>query len=117
VGKVNQLWFSALLRFVVYVDDAPSSVDRSVVVLLAEDFSCAFKEALLIGHTMEAEYTGALNNRVRRRLEEVETLDLLGDSITHGREVYSELVEVPPDRGDRTPRGGPESSKPGQSGV
>jgi hypothetical protein len=44
---------------------------------------------------MERTYEGGSGREVRWRLESIETLDLLGDEIQDGREVYSEPLPLP----------------------
>jgi hypothetical protein len=116
---VTLVWFSAMLRFVILVaDEGATDLSRSVVVFRAEDFSDAKQRALDLGRTMESTYQGGTGQEVRWRLEAVETLDLLGDAITDGREVYSEPMERP--AGRTIPFDAefdPSNTAPGQSGV
>ena len=116
---MRPVWFSAMLRFVVLVDDeGPSTASRSVIVFQAEDWPQAKTRAVELGRYMERSYVGGTGHQVRWRLSELETLDMLGDAITDGREVYAEPFELP---GGQTflfdAEFEPADSEPGQSGV
>jgi len=116
----GDLWFSSALRLTVDVDTGSPREMLSVVVFTARDFERAFHRALDLGRAMETSYRNAANGRVRWRLAEVVTVDMLGGAIADGREVYCE---------PRSPRGTatanavsptthkPEESQPTQSGV
>jgi Domain of unknown function (DUF4288) len=114
-GGVTDLWFSALLRFRVVIDDGDWDFEDSVVVFRAADWDAAFDRALAVGRGMEASYQNADGERVQHRLVAVRTLDQLGEELVDGREVYStrasfaQLPVVDPLR--------PEESEPKQSGV
>jgi Domain of unknown function (DUF4288) len=116
---VNQVWFSAMLRFVILIqDEGASRLSRSVIVFRAEDWPDAKKRALELGYKMERSYQGGTGLEVRWRLAAVETLDLLGDTVTDGREVYSEPAELRLEHSiDFDTKLDPENSEPGQSGV
>ena len=67
---------------------------------------------------MERSYIGGAGEAVRWKLEMLETLDMLGDAITDGREIYCEPVDL--DGTDAIPFDmtfHPENSEPDQSGV
>jgi len=119
VGQVTQVWFSAMLRFVILVEnEGATDLSRSVLVFRAEDFAEAKQRALDLGRSMETTYRGGTGQEVRWRLETIETLDLLGDTITDGREIYSEPTKAP--AGMAIPfdaKFDPANSTPGQSGV
>lgn len=108
-----------MLRFVVLIEgDGGTRLSRSVIVFRAQDWPEAKKRALALGQGMERSYTGGTGEEVRWRLETVETLDLLGDAITDGREIYTEPLPLP--GGETIPfdaQFNPSSSEPGQSGV
>ncbi|HVF06820.1 MAG TPA: DUF4288 domain-containing protein [Frankiaceae bacterium] len=114
------VWFSAMLRFAVLVEGVGmTSFARSLVVFQAPDWPEAKARALELGRRLETSYRNGAGAGVRWRLTEVETLDLLGDTITDGREVYSEPMAVP---ADAAPTAfdtdfDPASSEPTQSGV
>jgi len=116
---MSQVWFSAMLRFVLLIEgDGGSRLSRSVIVFRAEDWPDAKKRALDLGRGMEHTYTGGIGEKVRLRLEAVETLDLLGDAITDGREIYTEPLPIPAGRViSFDAEFNPSSTEPGQSGV
>jgi hypothetical protein len=105
-----------MVRLVTLIDDVgPTTFTRSVLVFRAPDWESARMRAIELGRAAEDSYVNADEQRVTRRLISVETLDLLGDDITDGREVYSEPIpvgaELVPAVFD------PEDSPPTQSGV
>ena len=116
---MSPVWFSAMLRFVVLVEDEGGlRRSRSVIVFQAEDWPDARARALELGEGMERKYTGGNGEEIHCRLEAVETLDLLGDGITDGREIYSEPMPIPDGEAiafDAEFR--PSGTEPGQSGV
>lgn len=116
---MSPIWFSAMLRFAVLVEGVGGSRrSRSVVVFRAEDWPEAKARALDLGRGMERTYTGGTGEEVRCRLEAVETLDLLGDAITDGREIYSEPMPILEGEAIAFDTAfSPSSSDPGQSGV
>lgn len=116
---MSEVWFSAMLRLVVLVEgEGATRRTRSVVVFRASDWPEAKQRALDLGRSMERSYVGGTGEAVRWRLETVETLDMLGDAITDGREVYSEPVELgSEDVIEFNQAFEPETSDPGQSGV
>ena len=90
------MWFSASLRLVVLIESAGAAdVVTSVVVFQADDWSSAHERALELGRGQESSYIGGTGEAVQWRLEKVETLDLLGEGIEDGREVYSQPGPVP----------------------
>jgi hypothetical protein len=115
----SQYWFSAMLRMVVLVDGIGGSRRvRSVVLLRATDWAEAKLRALQRGREEERSYVGGTGEQVLWRLEAIETIDLLGEEIADGREVYAEPVDVGIGEAiafDAEFR--PEDSEPGQSGV
>lgn len=112
-------WFSAMLRSVVLAEnDGAIRLARSVVVFRAEDFEAARRRAVELGRASERSYLGGTGEQIRCRLLDIETLDLLGDTITDGREVYSEPADLPADM--HIPFDAvldPEASSPTHSGV
>lgn len=116
---MRRSWFSAMLRFVILIEDEGAVRQaRSVIVFLAEDWSAAKERAIALGQTSERTYIGGTGQEVRWRLEEVETLDELGESITEGQEIYSEPVDLPEGRTiafDACFE--PAQSQPSQSGI
>lgn len=113
------MWFSAALKFLIVVEhQGGSRYAKSVVLFRATDFDTARQEALSIGHSKEVEYANGDNAKVRWKFDSIETLDMLGDTIEDGHEVYSEFREVP--HGLETSFDSelhPELSRPTQTGV
>jgi hypothetical protein len=67
---------------------------------------------------MESRYTNSEGDTVEWRFQEVETLDLLPDDLTDGREIYAEFAPIPPDVSATVKDvSDPESSRPSQTGV
>lgn len=95
-----------------------SRLSRSVIILSAADWTDARSKALKHGNQLETTYVGATGAQVRWRLMAVETLDELGESLSDGREIYSEPLEPTTDDGyPFDAQFTPEISRPGQSGV
>jgi hypothetical protein len=119
VEMTGQYWFSAMLRMVVLVEGMGGSRRvRTVVLLRAADWSEAKERAFQRGLDAERSYAGGAGEQVRWRLESIETIDLLGEEMGDGREVYSEPVDLGVSEAiafDAEFR--PEESEPGQSGV
>lgn len=109
-------WFAAALRFVVIVDETPTDGVLSVVLFTAASFDGAFERAIELGRAAEKRYENAEARQVTWRLERVLTLDLLGDQIIDGHEVYFELNDVPLGIGSIGELD-PAAHEPGQSGV
>ncbi len=109
-------WFSAMLRFVITIGTGAEGASRSVVLVRAEDHEAAFAASLARGRVMEQDYLNAAGERVQWRLEAIETIDELEDTMVDGREVYSERM---PRIGSAGPsaRPRPEESRPASSGV
>ena len=116
---MTDVWFSAMLRFAILVEgEGAIEFARSLIVFRAEDFPDAKERAISLGRSMETTHTGGLGEEVKWRLQRVETLDLLGDQIMDGREVYAESLDLPD--GPLIPfdaQFDPRASQPGQSGV
>lgn len=116
---MNAPWFSAMLRFAIAIEGVGIVNNMgTVVVFRASSFDTAKRRALDLGHEKEVNYLNELQQHVSWRLTAVETLDMLGDEISDGREVYSE----PNDVGTSNPADyhrefSPELSEPTQSGV
>lgn len=112
-------WFSCSARFAVVVGDVGiTRMSRSVYVLRAHDFEDAFRRALDRSRREEESYENADGERVSWHLVDIETLDVLGESIEDGREVYSEPLPAPPSAGDGAALDfRPEASEWGHSGV
>lgn len=108
-----------MLRLVVLVEgEGATRRVRSLVLLRADAWSEARERALLRGHEMERSYVGGTGERVRWRLEGIETLDLLGEAIEDGREVYAEPVDLAAGESmDFDTVFHPDASEPGQAGV
>jgi hypothetical protein len=112
----GRMWFSAMLQVAVSVGSSrPVSIERTVIVFEGdEDWTAATNKALAIGATKEDQYESADGQIVRRRLIAIETLDMLGDTIEDGREIYFESVDA---REFDVPTVAPQNRAPGQSGV
>jgi hypothetical protein len=112
-------WFSAMLRFVIYVDDGPVQRYRNLVLLRSTDHKDATRRAVTRGRELERSYLGGTGERVTWRLETVETIDQLGADLRDGSEVYGEPVaaaaagEPLPPLTDLDP----DTARPNQSGV
>ena len=88
-------WFSARVRLVLLIEGAGArGYADSVFVFRAADFDDAFQRALALGRKQEQEYVGGEGKRVRRRLKEVISLDILRADDLDGAEVYSEPVDL-----------------------
>jgi hypothetical protein len=93
-----------------------SSVSESIIVFRSSSFEAAFPRAIEIGHQHETEYIGGTGERVRWRLKEIATLDLVQSTELDGAEVYHQLT--PLDDGDHYGFDyvfQPELSKPAQT--
>ncbi|WP_437290962.1 DUF4288 domain-containing protein [Sorangium sp. So ce406] len=116
--KVCQVsWFSSKIRIACLIES--EGIHRymdSVHLFKASDFSDAMKRALDLGKAHEQEYLNADGKRVRWLLASVISLDLIGDDVMDGVEVYSEPVEVPAGEVvDFDHRFSPEKSEPTQT--
>jgi hypothetical protein len=116
----QRTWFSCSARFAVQIE-GQGVVDemRSVILLRARDFADGAEKALQAFLSMETGYQNGSGETVRWRLVMLDTLDLLGDSIPDGREIYaerlapsSEVLELAAGNGFS-----PATHKPTQSGV
>jgi Domain of unknown function (DUF4288) len=116
VGTLSDVWFSAMLRFVIVTPDRVLRRARSLVLLRAADWEPAQAKALELGRGQEREYSNAAGELVRWRLEALETLDRLGEEIPDGREVYAEPLDAPGTL-EAPPEPDPTGSRPEQSGV
>ncbi len=113
-------WFSAMVRLADIIGEVGAErYVKSVFVFRARDWDEALVRAVELGRALEEDHPNADGERVVWRLMDVETLDMLGEVITDGREVYSEPVPAGPEgkalRVDTT--FWPEKSKPTQTGV
>jgi len=72
------MWFSAMVRLVVFIGDEIERYDRSLFIFEAEAPSGAHIRAIELGRAEEATYTNQYGDEVRWRLVRVETLDVLG---------------------------------------
>jgi hypothetical protein len=105
-----------MVRLVIVIEGpGPTDYVRSVFVFRAPDWESARARAIELGRQSEKAYANVEGERVDWRLMSVETLDLLGDEIIDGREVYSEPVPVGDESLDLVLH--PEDSRPTQSGV
>jgi hypothetical protein len=90
-------WFSAKIRVACLIE-GPGLVQYmdSIHVFRAENFDTAMKSAVNLGRRHEEEYINSKQERVRWRLKEIISLDILGEDLVDGAEVYSEPVEPKP---------------------
>ena len=95
----------------------PTTYTRTVLVFRADSWEAAWLRAIELGRRAEAVYRNPEGREVSRRLLRVETLDMLGDQIDDGREVYSEPAEAGIDATTTLTTVRPEDSRPTQSGV
>jgi 3-methyladenine DNA glycosylase Mpg len=113
---MNDLWFSAMISFVTSVEGSPEKVlTRSVFLVRGSDWEAAHHRAIDIARSMEDRYANEDGRLVSYVAAQVETLDLLGETIIDGREVYSESRRVESE--DPVLAATLEISRPGQSGV
>jgi|ERR1051326_862572 len=74
----TQSWYAAKLRFVVLLETTGSeNASDSVFLLRSDSFESAFTRALELGRAEETEYVGGTGERVRWRLKEIVSLDVL----------------------------------------
>ncbi len=107
------MWFSALLQLEVSVGGKPTSMSRTVVVFEAgEDWAEAEEKARTLGRSKEQSYANSDRETVRWSFRGLETLDMLGERIEDGREVYHEIVETSASTQFAAP-----GASAGQSGV
>ena len=110
-------WFSAKLRLVCLIE--PTGAGRymdSVYVFRSADFQTAFQRALDLGKSQERAYLNADKQRVKWKLAEIVSLDIIAAESLDGVEVYSEPVDLAP--GDAFPIDvelHPERSEPTQT--
>lgn len=89
-------WYSACFRLVCLIErEGSHRYQDSVVLMLATSFKEAFNRTLEIGRSHEQEFLNADGDRVRWRLKEIISLDILGNEDLDSREVYSQPVDVP----------------------
>lgn len=111
-------WFSSLVVFSIFVDEGNTRISKSLIMLRSSDYESALKEALSRGYLMERSYLNEDGKLVEWRLNKIETLDQIGETIDDGREVYSEFSEIKPkDAITFDSKLDPESSEPTQTGV
>jgi hypothetical protein len=109
------MWFSTMLKLLVSAgEEGPVEYQRSVFLLQAPDWDSARDRAIELGKGAEETHLNADRQQVTIRLAAVETLDLLGEEILDGREVYSEPTPLGEDQVEMLR---PEDSQPTQSGV
>ena len=110
-------WYSSKVRLVVLAESGGAvRYADSVYLFRATDFDDAFQRALSIGRKQEKEYVGGEGDRIRWRLKEVISLDVLSGEDLDGAEVYSEPADLAPaDRYLYDAVFTPESSTPTQT--
>lgn len=114
----DRAWFSTGLRVLCRVAGEPVDCWEPVHVFRAADWTDAFQRALDLGRTHDRRYLNPDGEQVEWSFVEVVTLDMLGDEVTDGREVWYGVV--PENRLDdivrQLPRT-PEESSAGQTGI
>lgn len=110
-------WFSARVRRICLVEGKDATLaNDSIYVFRAEDFESAFERALELGRRAEQEYFNEEGSRVSWKLSEVLSLDAVQHEDLDGAEVYSEFVDVRPEKALRlTSQFSPEKSEPTQT--
>ena len=111
----DERWFSARLRYAVLIE--PKGLDGymdSIFTFQSADFATAFQRALAIGHEHEEEYLNGEGKRVRWRLANIISLDILPEALD-GAEVYSEPVSANGEKISFDHQFRPEESTPTQT--
>jgi hypothetical protein len=96
VCKMTRMeWFSAKVRTVCLVENhgATSYMD-TVFIFRARNFQDALRRAIESGRRTEEEYLNAYQERVKWRLKEVISLDVIASESLDGAEVFSESFDV-----------------------
>lgn len=95
---MSDVWFSARLRRVCLVEKKKATIAMDTIyIFTADGFESAFQRALAIGRATEEEYVNADGERVRWKLKEILSLDLLRSAKLDATEAYSELLDLPLD--------------------
>jgi hypothetical protein len=82
-------WYSAKLRFVVLLEAAGAErLYESVIIFRARGFDDAHARAVGSGRGMEKDYAGGTGERVRWRLVEIVTLDVVQADSLDGAEIH-----------------------------
>ena len=90
-------WFSARVRLVCLIEnEGATRYMDNVYVFLGRDFDGAMQRAIDLGRSEEEEYMNKYGERVRWRLKEVISLDMIRSESLDGAEVYSEPVDLEP---------------------
>jgi hypothetical protein len=88
----------------------------SLVVFVSADFESAFEAALQLGRRLEREFLNENGQRVRYRLKQIISLDLIRADSLDGAEVYSEPVWLQPEDAEPFDTSfEPEASEPTQT--
>jgi hypothetical protein len=87
-------WFSAKIRMVALVETKGGNHYMDSVYLFKCDYDWdkAFQKALAIGKRQEEEYINIDGEKVKWRLKEIISLDIIQKLSADGTEVYSEPV-------------------------
>jgi hypothetical protein len=82
-------WYSVAVQRAVFVGDTGiQSLWDSVFLVRAPDRTSAHERALTLGKSKEEEYVNANGESIRLALVGVTSIDLIGDEIVDGTEVY-----------------------------
>ena len=101
-GLIPMPWFSTKIRLVVLVEpEGATHYADSVYIFKVDDvekwddlWSLAFQRALKLGRQQQEEYRNPDGDRVRWKLKEVISLDIIRSDSLDGVEVYSEPVGI-----------------------
>lgn len=93
----DENWYSSNLRLVCLIEGEGGVIYQdSVLLLRADSFEEAFTIAIRLGRRMESEYLNGENKRVRWRLKELISLDIISGESLDGVEIYSEPNDLEP---------------------
>ena len=87
-------WFSAKIRMVALVETVGANHYRDSVYLFKchYDWDKALQKALAIGKNIEEEYSNMEEQKVKWRLKEIISLDVIQKLSPEGTEVYSQPI-------------------------
>jgi hypothetical protein len=117
--SIRSAWYAAKLRFVVLMEKSGAEhAEDTIHLFRCDSFETALARAIELGRAAETEYLGGTGKRVRWRLKEILTLDVLQAANLDGIEVHSQLTPLAGDEHyDFDHVFQPEASQPGHTGV
>ncbi len=83
-----------MVQLVVFIGETIEHYERSLFVFQADEFAAAHRRAVELGREHEDTYRNRYDDIIRWQLVRVETLDVLGDVLDDGREVFSESAPM-----------------------